>query len=143
MEQNVANIEFEQGPSRYDPDYVNHSAAKSGQFNIWVNKLMNRIHGDPKSATAWKFWNASHPINMGDALRFRVRGSKHEGYVTLRYKSQHKPEPGDDSPQKGTFDIEFGALDGTQYRTIKTLDGMCGAGVHWDDLVKTISLNVL
>ena len=103
-------------------------------IDTWPDKLLDSFLLDPRNHTAWKFWRASHPVNMGDSLRFSVQGSKHQGYVTIHYGGGYDPN----HSEYGYFNIEFGTCEGTQYQQQKLIES-----VHRRDLVRTISLEVL
>lgn len=100
----------------------------------WAGRVLKMLTDDPRYAAAWKFWHASNPVNLGHALRFRVSGSKHSGYITIIYAG------GPDEKYKclGCFDVEFAVVDELDYKIIKKI-----GGVFRDDLVKTISTNVI
>lgn len=64
---------------------------------------------------------------MGDGIRFRVTKSKIVDYVYIRYLGGFD-----------TFEIEFGALVGTEYDVLDRIKP-----VAVEDLIKTISARVL
>ena len=105
----------------------------------FANRVLDMLQGDPKSRTAWKFWHASHPTDFGDCLRFRVRGSKHDGYVTIRYLASGTMKDSKKyNAQFLKFDIDFGVLDGTAYKKVHHI-----ADVQHQQLVQRISEYVI
>lgn len=107
-------------------------------FIQWDDGLFSRELAkdiEPSSnKMAWKLWKTSAVVNLGESLRFRVNGSKHRGYVTIKYLSNLEPKP--DSPGN-QFEVEFAVLNGTEYKVVDR-----NPVVHRDDIIRVISQKI-
>lgn len=91
----------------------------------FTNTLQDFIT-DPQHASLYKKWGCSSLMSMGDGIRFRVRNSPCVDYVTIRYLSGYEQ-----------FEIEFGALVGTEYDLLDRL-----SPISKDELMDTIDSRI-